>query len=510
MRNTISRRSFLSSVAVASSLSSRPAQARPVDDVGSGESRLNVLFIVLEDIAPFFNCYGHRQVRTPNIDRLASESTLFQRAYCQQALCSPSRISMFTGIRPETSGIIDNKTPFRSIMPDVVTLPQAFKEAGYETIPVGKVFHIDGDTKDTRSWTVDHFNSSKKYVLESSFDERRRRIEQAEKLGITSFYGMAPVTECADVPDDSYDDGILTEKAIEHLQEHRDKPFFLCVGYHRTHLPFTAPKKYWDLYKREDIQTAADQSPPRNAPEVAYKAPTELRKFLGLPADAPIPEEQQKEAIHAYYACISYVDALIGRLLDTLDRLQLAQKTIVVLTGDHGFHLGEHGLWAKKTIFEGGVRTPLIVKVPSLTRGDKTKSLTEFVDIYPSLCELAGVPVPDQVQGTSSVPVLKDPEVETKDCAFSLYPRYKPGNREDKTIGYSVRSDRYRYNEWVHIPTQTVVAREFYDYEADPNETVNSVEDPGYSAIVRQMAGVLGNQIDPPRFRPGEKGDCSA
>jgi iduronate 2-sulfatase len=478
------RREFLASMAGVSAASCIAGTLRAA-------TRPNVLFILMEDLAPLFGCYGHDHVKTPNIDRLAAQSTLFERAYCQQALCSPSRISMFTGVRPECSGILDLKTPFRSVMPEVVTLPQLFKQNGYETIPVGKIFHISGDTTDPASWTADYFSSSTKYVLEASYKERERRIEKAKSRGETNFYGKAPVTECADVSDNEYDDGIMTEKAIEHLHMYRDKPFFLAMGYHRTHLPFTAPKKYWDMYKREDIKLVTDQLPPKNAPEPAYRAPTELRKFLGLPSDAPVPKQAQRETIHGYFACISYLDSLVGKLLDSLDELGLTDNTIVVLGADHGFHLGEHGMWAKKTVFENGVRVPLVVNVPGITKGKRTDSITEYVDLYPSLCELAGLSLPDHVSGTSFVPVLKDPESEPKKFAFSLYPRYAPDNREDKTIGYSVRSGRYRYNEWVHIPTDEVVGRELYDYETDPNERVNAVEEPGYSGVVDELSRVI-------------------
>jgi len=452
--------------------------------------RRNVLFIAVDDLRTELGCYGVQRVSSPNIDRLAARGILFERAYCQQALCAPSRSSLLTGCRPDTTRVYDLSTHFRKAIPNVVTLPQHFKDNGYYTQAFGKIYH--GGLEDPRSWSVPTWTADKMgwYQL----PENRRMVEgpvgglkdDDEKVAaVQHVIRHGPPVECADVPDNAYADGIVADKAIAALQEARDKssPFFLAVGFYRPHLPFAAPKKYWDLYKPEELRLASNPNPPRDYPPVAGTDWEELRKFNGMPQKGKLSDDQARTLIHGYLASVSYVDAQVGRVVGELDRLGLASNTVIVLWGDHGWKLGEHGMWCKHTNFELDTHAPLICAVPGQAGGRRCQALVEFVDVYPSLCDFCGLGKPASLEGTSFAPLLQDPARTWKTAAFSQHPHYQ-------VMGYSMRTDRWRYTEW-RKPNGSVMATELYDQQADPQENVCLAKRPEDAALIRQLAAQL-------------------
>ncbi len=451
-------------------------------------SRPNVLFIAIDDLRPALGCYGDPVAITPNIDRLARRGTLFNRAYCQQAVCSPSRLSLMTGRHPDTIRVWDLGTHFREALPDVVTLPQHFKNHGYHTQSIGKILHGNGKpSQDPPSWSV-----APVHDVNLQGNVRYAAPENVARKGL-----KRSAAESADVPDNTYLDGIVCEAALEALDDLKEggKPFFLAVGFRKPHLPFCAPKKYWDLYRRENIPAPVSTRHPDGAPELAVRSWGELEGYTDIPKDGKIPPAKVQELRHGYYACVSFVDANVGRLLDRLDELALADNTVVCLWGDHGFHLGEQGLWTKANNYELSTRVPLILSVPGQAYpGSKTNALVECVDVYPTLAEICGLTAPAGVEGISLKPLLAEPERSWKRAAFSQYPRSRTSNRHrghGDIMGYSVRTDRHRYVQWREWETRRVVARELYDYVKDPHEMHNIAEQPGQSDVVRRLAEVL-------------------
>ncbi len=445
-------------------------------------ARPNVLFIAIDDLRPELGCYGDDLVKSPNIDRLAASGLLFERAYCQQAVCSPSRTSLLTGLRPDSTHVYDLTTHFRNTVPDVVTLPQHFKNNGYVTAWWGKLFHAN--LLDPVSWTRQGEEMEPKSNWRAYVTEANIEIAANHK-------GAGPAFERADVPDNAYPDGKIAEKAIETLREIKDKPFFLAVGFYKPHLPFTAPKKYWDLYQRSDFKLPARQTPPDNAPALASTGWGELRSYADIPAKGSLDDEQARELIHGYHACVSYTDAQIGKVLDELKRLELDKNTIVVLWGDHGWKLGDYGQWCKHTNFEIDTRVPLIVRIPGMkTAGQKTKALVEFVDLYPFLCDAAGLSKPAHLQGTSFSPLLNKPGQVWQETALSQYPR---GN---DVMGYSLRTDRYRFTKWLKSDG-TVVATELYDLKEDPNSTINVAAESKYKTEMPKLEAQLSKKRNP-------------
>ena len=438
-------------------------------------ARPNVLFIAIDDLRPELSCYGDTLVKSPNIDRLAASGLLFERAYCQQAVCSPSRTSLLTGLRPDSTHVYDLTTHFRTTVPDVVTLPQHFKNNGYVTAWWGKLFHAN--LLDPISWT--------RQGQQMEPANWRAYVTEANKEIADRNKGAGPAFERADVPDNAYPDGKIAEKAIETLREIKNKPFFLAVGFYKPHLPFTAPKKYWDLYQRSDFKIPARQTPPDNAPALASTGWGELRNYADIPAKGPLADEQARNLIHGYHACVSYTDAQIGKVLDELKRLGLEKNTIVVLWGDHGWKLGDYGQWCKHTNFEIDTRVPLMVRVPGMkTAGQKTKALVELVDLYPFLCDAANLPKPAHLQGTSFAPLLSKPNRSWNETTLSQYPR---GN---DIMGYSLRTDRYRFTRWLKSDG-TVVATELYDLQKDPNSTMNVAAEGDYKAEIPKLEAQL-------------------
>jgi len=451
----------------------------------------NVLFVAVDDLRPELGCFGHSHVSSPNIDRLAARGMVFSRAYCQQAVCSPSRSSVLTGARPDTTRVWDLETHFRKALPDVMTLPQHFKQNGYFVQGMGKLFH--GGFDDPPSWSVP-WTSPKgghgAYALPENQAIVKAKIEASKSApkkqkGKVRNYG--PAFEKASVPDNLFHDGALADLAIKALGDcaNRDQPFWLGVGFIRPHLPFVAPKKYWDLYDPAKIELAANPFRPKGAPEYAVLPGGELRSYHDIPA-GPIPNSLARQLKHGYYAAISYMDAQLGRVLDELDRLGLAENTIVVLWGDHGWKLGEHAGWCKHSNVENDTNAPLIVAVPGQpTAGTRTTAIAELVDIYPTLAELCGLSLPKHLEGTSLVPVLRDPAKSIKTAAFSQYPRSADSLQ---LMGYSMRTDRYRFTRWVHRQNhEKVHAIELYDHLTDPQENVNIADDAQRAGLVAEL-----------------------
>lgn len=456
-------------------------------------TRPNVLFIAVDDMRVELGCYGNRQILSPNIDRLARQGTLFERAYCQQAVCNPSRASLLTGLRPDTLGIWDLPTHFRQQMPDVVTLPQQFKQHGYFTQNIGKIFHNwrqDDYRGDAPSWSVPavmHYNN--------------HGADQAMVTGpLPPNLVDVPRTEMRDVPDDAYFDGRIAAAAVKALRQRKqaEQPFFLAVGFWKPHANFNVPKKYWDLYERDKLAPAVNPQPPKNVPAIALHDCREiLAHFKNRPGGRPTPAEALTLR-HGYFAAISYVDAQVGKVIDELDRLGLRERTIIVFWSDHGYHLGENSLWAKTSNFELDARVPVIIDAPPYANGQRTAALAELVDLYPTLTDLCGLPTPAALEGVSLRPLLEDPARSVKQAAFTWHPRpaYPEPGKRPEAMGYSLRSDRYRYTEWRNFGSGEIIARELYDHVSDPLETDNLAGQAVQAKVVERLAQELAGMID--------------
>jgi len=486
----------------------------------------NVLFLAVDDLRPELGCYGSPIAVTPHIDALARDGLLFTRAYCQQAICRPSRASLMTGTRPETTGLFHNYVSLRELRPDILTLPEHLIAHGYETAYVGKVFH-QGDTDDGRSWSrepakwlgPDIQKPQGPYRLpenvalrKQNFDAMFAKYGEAAKRGLAS----GPAYESADVPDHAYIDGYNTRLAVKTLQQMATakKPFFLAMGFHLPHLNWCAPKRYWDLYDPPQIPLEQDTSPPADGAAMGLHASFELRTRANIPKQGPIPPDLARTLKHAYLASTSYVDAQIGLLVAALEEAGVRDKTVIVLWGDHGWHLGDMGVWGKATNYETATRVPLLVSVPGMrASGAQTNALVELVDLFPTLCELTGVATPEHLEGLSFVPLLDEPDRPWKKAAFSQYPNpalrewaanplstemretwfgpliheveqriiSQQGDRWDRTLfeehlmGYTMRTDTHRLVVWRdhRDPDALPVFVELFDHRTDPHETRN-------------------------------------
>jgi len=497
-------------------------------------SKPNILFIAVDDLKPLLGCYGNTMVKTPNIDRLAKMATVFNKNYCQQAICGPTRASLMTGSRPDATKIWNLTTQMRDVNPDILTLPQYLISQGYTTSGIGKIYHPSSAIKgvDPVSWSIPYLKSKQsdfpaeigepangQYQLPETkakmtpdiIAERKQQNKDLAANDENPKSIKGPSTECIDVPDNAYQDGVnalLAKDQIIALSK-SDKPFFMAVGFSKPHLPFVAPKKYWDLYKREDMPIASFQEHSKNGPLIAYHQSGELRNYLDIPEFTTLPAdslriglqlEKQRELIHGYHAAISYMDAQVGILLNTLESLGTLDNTIIVLWGDHGWHLGDHDLWHKHTNFEEATRAPLIIAGPGIKSG-KTNSLTEFVDVFPTICDLAGVAIPKNLDGKSLKPLMLNNKAKGKEYAISQYPRKlkkaemaKLGYTDAKMMGYSLRTDQYRYTIWMNnfnskeaFNESQVYASEMYDYVKDPLEKVNVVKDIAYKITANDM-----------------------
>ncbi len=456
--------------------------------------RPNVLLLLVDDLKPALGCYGDPHARTPSLDRLAASGLRFELAYCNQAVCAPSRFNFMLGSRSTSTGLYGLGMNLREKLPDAVTLPQYFRKFGYKAESLGKIYHIGhGNQGDPDSWSVPHFKDKVvEYVLKESTNGEVTREEayfgniKTGKPNKQLPRGAA--WEAPDVDDDAYADGRVAAEALRRLEAaaRSDQPFFIAVGFARPHLPFTAPRKYWDLYDPGNFDLARIRDFPRNSPKVAHKSGGEITQYKPLPEKGRIPESMQRQLIHGYYASISYMDAQVGKVLDGLDRLDLADDTIVVLWGDHGFHLGDHGIWTKHTNYEQANRIPLIIRAPGVTTaGSTTRQLAETVDLYPTLAALADLPSPQgpqPIDGDDLTPVLKDPADRVSDHVYHAFPR--------GSLGRAIRTERYRLVEWKQPGSPRSKARlELYDYQEDPLETKNLAN--RHPEIVDRLRAIL-------------------
>ncbi|PXY03162.1 sulfatase [Marinifilum breve] len=489
--------------------------------LGQAQEKKNVLFIAVDDLKPVLGCYGAEQMKTPNIDQLAKQGVVFMNNHCQQAVCAPSRASLLTGVRPDSTRVWDLKTKIRDKNPDILTLPQYFKNQGYTTTGVGKIYDRRSvDAKhDKHSWSEEFaFSGDEKYKNTELGEEVLGHYQSAETKEKVAFYTaegkkknkkrgalnkyvmkhIKPSSECVDVPDNAYTDGVLALSAIDRLERlsKDEKPFFLAVGFKKPHLPFVAPKKYWDLYDRNELPLAAYQKFSKNGPKIAYHKSGEIQSYSDIPklksfsdiGPDLLPEEKQRELIHGYYASVSYMDAQVGKVLQALDSLGLRENTIIVLWGDHGWHLGDHGLWCKHSNFEQATRSPLIFSAPEAQNGTKVNAPSEFVDIFPTLCELSGIEEPEHLAGTSLVPLLSGEKKSVKKYSVSQF-------RRGKAMGYAFRTERYRYVLWMGENFRTtqafnkdlIVGEELYDYQKDELETRNLIGNKEYKKVYEQM-----------------------
>ena len=490
--------------------------------------RPNILFIGVDDLRPELGCYGSPVAITPNLDKLASQGLLFNRAYCQQAICGPSRASLMTGMRPDTSGVVHNYLQFRDLQPEVVTLPQQFREHGYETVYLGKIFHgkaVDYEHSWSRKPVKDTIKTPKVkgFVLKENRDKQAAlKKEMFAKYGEQAKYGLAngQAWECAESPDEAHFDGRNTQLAIMTLQElvqNKEKPFFLALGFKKPHLNWVCPKKYWDLYDHDAIPLAENTQAPVDGAAMGLHPSFELRVRQGIPKDGkPFDPELARNLKHAYLACVSYVDAQIGKMIQALEEAGVRDNTIIIVWADHGWHLGDMGVWGKATNYEVATRVPLMIwtpDMPAATRGRKTDALVELIDMYPTLCDLAGLPIPAHTEGLSFKPLIENPSKAWKKAAFSQFPTpalrewgsiaLRPGMREtyfgplvetmeqriakqlpavwdrkffeEDVTGYAMRTDRYRFVVWKDVkhPDRAPLFFELYDHQTDPLETRN-------------------------------------
>ena len=483
----IRRRDFLAQGASTVGAAAAVATSRP----------LNVLFLAVDDLRPELGCYGNSQIQTPNLDALAARSMIFERAYCQAAVCGPSRASLLTGLRPDTTRVWGNRTHFRHAHPALVTLPQRFKDAGYHTQAIGKVLH--GNQADSPSWSVPAWPEGGRQAGMQYIDEARFAALRAKEPGRRWQGDEIPTLEwtkldswqAPDVPANALQDGQVADRAVAALQELRDQPFFLAVGFQKPHLPFTAPKRYFELYDADRLPLAEDAHRPVDAPDFAFTNSQELRGYQDIPATGPLARGKARELVHGYYAATSFMDAQAGRVLSELERLGLAERTVVLLFGDHGWHLGEHGLWAKTNNFELDTRVPLMLHVPGQrTLGGRCARFVELVDMYPTLCEACGIAIPASLEGTSMLPLLEQPERPWKQAAFSQITRPYLADQNWNRMGYTMRTERWRYTEW-QDRDRAVVARELYDYEISAAETVNLAARVEQGQRVEEMSAQL-------------------
>ncbi|MDX1638910.1 MAG: sulfatase [Balneolaceae bacterium] len=433
---------------------------------------MNVLFIAVDDLRPELNTYGASHIQSPNIDRLAASGIQFDSAYANVPVCGASRASLLTGIRPTRDRFLTYYTWAEKDAPSAVTLPEHFRNHGYYTVGRGKIFHHQVDSED--SWDENWRPPANGPTWRDYYLPENQKMD-------TTGSKRGPAFESALVPDSAYSDGKMANKVIDDLRKlkDRDEPFFLAAGFLKPHLPFNVPQKYWDMYDPEQIEFPATQFGNSGAPEQAYHNFGELRNYGNIPPDARLPDSLARKLIHGYYAAVSYADAQVGRLLDELDRLGLRENTIIVLWGDHGWNLREHGLWCKHCNFETSLHSPLILDIPGEAEGLQIDEVVEFVDIYPGLVEAAGLPHLPQLQGESFVPLIKGNESGWDNVAVSKW-----------HSGLTLIKDQYFYTEWSDS-TEAIHARMLFDHEKDPDETNNLADDPAYEDIVQELSKQL-------------------
>jgi len=461
---------FIHKPDVHSQISARNKADRPVQPPG----KPNVLFIAADDLNNDLGCYGHPMVKSPNIDRLAARGVRFDRAYNQFPLCSPSRTSLMTGLRPDTTQVYDLQKHFRSVLPDVVTLSQLFQRNGYAAARVGKIYHYGNPGQigtdgldDPKSWNL--------VVNPRGVDKDEEKVltNHTPNRGLGSSLSLY----ASPAPDEEHTDGKVASETIKLLEQSKDQPFFIAAGFYRPHCPYIAPKKYFDLYPIEKIaapQISADEL--ANVPQAA---------LWTNPPHFGVSAQARREAIQAYYASISFLDANVGRLLDALDRLGLTDNTIVIFWSDHGYLLGQRGQWMKMSLFEGSARNPLIIAGPGVVKGSASGRTVELLDIYPTLADLCGLAdAPKNLAGRSLRPLLKNPSARWNKPAITQVQR---GGDQNAFMGYSARNERWRYTEW----DEGRRGVELYDEVNDPRETRNLANDPKYAKIAAGMKKLL-------------------
>jgi iduronate 2-sulfatase len=467
------RRSLgVSVVALAISAAAIPAAAQP-----PAARRPNVLLIMSDDLNNNLGTYGHAIVKTPNIDRLARRGVRFDRAYNQYPLCNPSRASLLTGLRPDTVRIYELVTQFRANKPDAVTLPQLFQKNGYTAARVGKIYHygVPGQIgtpglDDPPSWNV--------AVNPRGVDKDEEPLLTNYTPGRGPGLGSALAFHASNARDEEHTDGKVASETIALLESNKDRPFFIAAGFYRPHCPYIAPQKYFDMYPLARIKV-----PPVSTESLAQYPQA---AFFTQPPNWGLTEQQEREVIRAYYASISFMDANVGRLLDALDRLKLTENTIVVFMSDHGYSLGEHGQWMKQLLFEESARSPLIIAGPGVrAKAAASPRVVEYLDLYPTLADLAGVAPPREIEGRSLRPLLQQPDAAWNHPALTQVRR---GNGSDGFfMGYSIRTERWRYTEWDDSRRGT----ELYDEKADSGELHNRAGDAAYADIVQELKSLL-------------------
>ena len=441
----------------------------------------NVLFIAVDDLRPEIAGFGSEQIVSPNIDRLIAEGTAFNQAYCNVPTCGASRASLLTGLRPRWPDRFRGNGRGDKQVPDALTLPMHFKNNGYHTISNGKIFHDQLDFADDWSeqpWRMFNYENGRDWGVDN-FDKLWLNPESG-KDRTKDGKGRGPFCESADVSDSETQDGKVANKTIADLRRlsKGDKPFFMACGFWRPHLPFNAPKKYWDMYDREKIELAGNRHKPVGLPKQCRNS-GEIFSYSQVKGRID-SDEFHRQAKHAYYACVSFIDAQIGRVLGAIDELGIADNTIVVLWGDHGWHLGEHTFWGKHNTLNNALQVPLIVKVPGCPAG-RTDSLAELVDIYPTLCELTDLPTPLHLQGDSFAAVLKDAAEQIKPAVYSIWQG-----------GHAIKTDRYLYTQWQKDDKTT--AHMLYDHKNDPDENVNVADAPGNKQLVEELQMMIKNK----------------
>lgn len=453
-----------------------------ISNVGKAQEthKPNVLFIAVDDLRPELSCYGKTQVVSPNIDRLASSGLIFNRSYCNVPVCGASRASLLSGVRPNRYRFEDAHISQDKDLPGVVSLPMHFKNNGYFTVSLGKVYHKNQDG--VGSWSIPQWQPQgdwkgwQEYVMPESQNQTLK-----SKWGING-----PSFEAPNAPDHIYGDGMIANEAIRQLKEFKEtgQSFFLAVGFRKPHLPFNAPKKYWDLYNFEDIQLPNNMYKPLGAPEESMHNYQELREYTDVPDEGPMEKDFMRKLIHGYYASVSYVDAQVGKVLKELESSGLSENTIVILWGDHGWHLGEHNLWVKHCNYNNVLRTPLILHVPGQKPNIKTDALVEYVDIYPTLCDLAGLSKPFHLQGNSFAPLVEEPNQPWKEA---VYCRWKSGE--------TIVTPSYTYTEWFDDHTGERTARMLFDLTKDPEENLNISEKKENKSLVKELSKKLSGHI---------------
>jgi len=442
------------------------------------QQKTNVLFIAVDDLRPELECYGKTHIKSPNIDKLSEAGLTFNRSYCNIPVCGASRASILSGIRPNRHRFLNYDCWQDKDVPGVVSLPMHFKNNGYTTVSLGKIYHHSNDGMGSwhKCWAPP---SSKSNSWRDYLTEENIKLDTGNRTRGNPY-------EKADVPDEAYKDGKIANQAIEELKNFKEKnePFFLAVGFLKPHLPFNAPSKYWEMYDETEINLADNPFKPKNAPDQAMHNFGELRAYNDIPETGPVDDEMALKLVHGYYACVSYTDAQIGKVMDALEELGLAGNTVVILWGDHGWNLGDHGLWCKHCNFETALKTPLIMRAPGKQQNQKTDALVEYVDVYPTLCELAGLEKPFHLQGKSLVPLFGDPEQPWKEAVFCRWIK-----------GETIVTKSHTYTEWFDDKSGKRTARMLYNLNTDPKENVNISELPENAGLVQQLSKALEKHV---------------